>query len=201
MVQLENWLRYPGSNLIWMEGVDSDSYKSDLSLDAMRLCTISMDAGIPCISFFSKSYYSFTSARDTSHGEAALISLTYSIIVQLANLLPVELEAADKLISLLDGSINSVPVALQLIEELLVHAPPALMWVLDGIQLMENDITRPYLRQVVEIVRNRGNKWVSKACFTTNGNSCVLMKAVHFLAVIALQKKGSEGTGIIRFYV
>lgn len=158
-------------------------YGTGISAAAMRVSAISIDAGIPCVSFFLKPQYSFALSKGMSHREAGLIALLYSVITQLACLLPTAFPATTGLdesqFRLLDGGIESVPAALKMIRALLVHAPPSLIWVLDGFQLVENEVTIPHLRALVDILRDQESKHISKVCFTTDGNCFVLMRAMN----------------------
>jgi hypothetical protein len=150
----------------------------------MQLCNISMHARIPCVSFFCKPAYTFTSASQTglSNQEAAVVALLYSTIAQLARLIPAEVPAAPEFhqqqFDLLDGSIDSAHVALRIIQALLVHAPPSMIWVIDGLQLAESRSTISLLSSFFEILRRQEELRISKVCFTTDGNSVVLTRAI-----------------------
>jgi hypothetical protein len=108
--------------------------------------------------------------------------LLYSTIAQLARLVQAEVPAAPELhqkqFELLDGSIDSASVALRIIQALLVHAPPSMVWVIDGLQLAESRSTISLLSSFFGILRRQEELHVSKACFTTDGNSAVLMQAI-----------------------
>lgn len=184
LTEVRGWIESPKSRMIWIEGTSSSSYGSTLSLSAMQLCNISMHARIPCVSFFCKPAYTFTSASQTglSNQEAAVVALLYSTIAQLARLIPAEVPAAPEFhqqqFDLLDGSIDSAHVALRIIQALLVHAPPSMIWVIDGLQLAESRSTISLLSSFFEILRRQEELRISKVCFTTDGNSVVLTRAI-----------------------
>ncbi|KAF7555178.1 hypothetical protein G7Z17_g2378 [Cylindrodendrum hubeiense] len=183
LIQMQRWIQAPESKMLWVGGDPVSPYGSGLSHAAMRLSTVSMEAGLPCVSFFCKPRYNFTNTSHVSGREAGLIALLYSVITQLTYLLPTEFTATKDLdeaqFHLLDGSMDSVPVALQIIQALLTHAPSSLIWVLDGLQLAENQATIPHLKAFIDILRDEEIKRVSKVCFTTDGNSYVLMTNMH----------------------
>ncbi|GLA50098.1 hypothetical protein AnigIFM63604_006120 [Aspergillus niger] len=177
--EIQNWVRSPQSKMIWIEGDPLSSYGSNLSLAAMQLCAISTRAHIPCISFFCKPRYNF--ATNFSNQEASVIALLYTIIAQLTRLLPADFHGAPILLGqfeLLDGAIGTAPTALNIIRELLVHAPPSIIWVIDGLHLAENSSTIHILDDFVAILREQERFRLSKVCFTTDGNSHTLLPAI-----------------------
>ncbi|KAI1479211.1 hypothetical protein F4774DRAFT_138077 [Daldinia eschscholtzii] len=187
ILELQNWLGAVKSRMIWVEGMPANSYSSDLSLAARRLVDISLSANIPCISFFVKPRYDFASrvSPPMPQRQAAVVALLYSIITQLACLLPVEFENLEELeeahFQKLDGSFGSVPFALQVVRALLKYAPPSLIWVLDGFQLTESQDTIPHLRTLISILRDQEANCISKVCFTTDGNCMVLSRTMNVL--------------------
>lgn len=169
--------------MIWVHGVPAMSYGTGLSRAAMRVYDISMQAGIPCISFFCKPRYEFAEEKNLTRKEAGLIALLYAVVSQLTCLLPMGFPATKGLDEVhfrrLDGSMASVPVALGLVQTLLLHAPPSLVWVVDGLQLLQDEATVPHLRCFVDILREQETERVSKVCFTTDGNCVVLGRATN----------------------
>jgi len=123
--------------------------------------------------------------------QATLLALLYSLMAQLTRLLPSEFEPSpspgpsdlltEESLALLDGTPQSIPLALQTIAALLSHAPPSLVWVIDGLQMAESQETREHLEGFLGILRGeeREGKRVSKVCFTTDGNSAVLGRGLR----------------------
>ena len=118
-----------------------------------------------------------------TRNEAATIAFFHTILTQLVRLLPAEFEATEELdlnqFTLLDGTIGTLPVALDLIEKLVAYAPPLLIWVINGMQLMESETTYQYLTRFVQILRRQGKWTLSRVCLTTDGNSAVLNGTVN----------------------
>ena len=183
LIEIQRWIEASQPRMIWIQGILSPSYGSDLSLAAMHICEICLNAGIPCVSFFAKPSYDFATGVQLTQKEAATIAFLYTILTQLARLLPVQFEATKELnlsqFTLLGGNLDTVPVALGLIEKLIVHAPPLLIWVIDGMQLMESVTTYQYLTQFVQILQRQGTDRFSRVCFTTDGNSAVLNRTIN----------------------
>ncbi|KAJ4322470.1 hypothetical protein N0V84_004826 [Fusarium piperis] len=63
----------------------SEWFKEDLGA---RICDISIQARIPCVLFFCKKNYDFKGAKRLTSNEAGLIALLYSVVSQLACVLP-----------------------------------------------------------------------------------------------------------------
>lgn len=182
---IRRWIASSQSRMIWIEGMPSYSYGSNLSLTAMQLCTISMRAQIPCVSFFCKPSYKFASGSHAalSSQEASTVALLYSVIAQLARLIPADFQGSPDLYQqqfhLLDGNIGSAFIALQIIQDLLVHVPPSIIWIIDGLQMAESKSTIQILDEFLAVLRNQEKHRTSKACFTTDGNSYVLLPAIR----------------------
>lgn len=181
LIDIQKWIRTRESKTIWVEGPAMVPYGSGISRAAIRIRDISIDAGIPCVSFFYKRQYGFAKEKGLKPKGAGLVALLYSVIGQLACLLPTAFPSTEGLdeghFGLLDGSLESVPAALELIRLLLMHAPPALIWVIDGVQLGDDKTTRPHLRSFLDILRGEETKRVCKVCLTTDGNCFVLSQA------------------------
>ncbi|KAB5586252.1 hypothetical protein GE09DRAFT_1235505 [Coniochaeta sp. 2T2.1] len=179
LADIQRWLKLTTSALLWVEG---PGYASDLSPTALRVCIVTSDAGIPCISFFDKRRYRLSSSKGITYPEAGLISLLYSLVSQLVNTLPVvfhtETTFEDEDFSQLDGSPASIDAALEIIRKLLLHAPPVLMCVIDGVQAFDTKELRPHIRRLVDILRDQGTRTVVKVIFTTDGMSRALAKKI-----------------------
>lgn len=203
LLELQRWIKSGVSKMIWVQGVPMVPHQVGLTHAALRICEISIQTGIPCVSFFSKRKYDFEGAKDLTDKEAGLIALLYSIIRQLACLLPTALPVTERLkegkFHSLDGTLASVPAALELIRALLLHAPPTLIWVIDGLQLTETNSTVLHLRAFLYIIREQETKRISKACFTTKRNCFVLSQATTiFERVDALQVAQNQPGAIMR---
>ncbi|KAK6857439.1 hypothetical protein PG995_007626 [Apiospora arundinis] len=68
-----------------------------------------------------------------------------------------------------------------MVEQLLSYAPPAVTFIVDGLELVSNTTELPYLVRLVELLRTAGGgDKVFKVLLTTNGNSMALGKAIHW---------------------
>ena len=198
MIDIQSWIQSPISKMIWVEG-DISAYGSNLSLAAMQIYAISLNVGIPCVSFFCKSSYNFAFTTGISHKEAGLVALLYSIIAQHVQLLPIEFTPVEGLdeanFQLLNGTVDSARTALGIIEKLLANGPPAIIWALDGLQLIEERTTIPYLVQLISILRRDGENRLSKAYFTTNGSCLVLSGTMNAFERVDASRTSQDRPG------
>ncbi|KAK1773789.1 hypothetical protein QBC45DRAFT_339128 [Copromyces sp. CBS 386.78] len=204
IIHLQKWISELKSTTLWVSGEPVSPFGSGFTIAALRLIDVSKEIGIPCVSFICKQRYSFSSSFQSTSGkkggasrldpqEAGLIALFYSVIAQLIYLLPDEPFPANPVLAKsnfeqLDGTINSVPVALQIIKELATYAPPSLIWVLDNVHLIEGTPTVKHLKAFVEFLRAKEKETnasreeekrpFSKVCYTTDGNSFVLSRVL-----------------------
>nr|CDP29171.1 Putative protein of unknown function [Podospora anserina S mat+] len=177
-----------GSRMMWVEGPDSPG-NPFLSQAALKAVDGVMNAGIPCISYFCKSRYSFAgsgrsgSKSALSHRDAAVVCLLYSIIRQLAWVLPREGFKAGKNLdgdqfAKLNGTLHSLPTALNIIKALLEYTPPVISWVIDGLQFTGDKESMGKLWNLITLLREhmQDSRRVSKTLFTTDGRNQVLVR-------------------------
>lgn len=183
--KLQNWIRVTSSAFLWVQGPVSVSMEQQLSLAAIRIRDLVLNAGIPCIAFSPKSRYDFQQTNPSSgvpKRETILTALLYSMVGQLVRLLPPEFVPIGKITQRvfedLDGSVESLPVALDLIALLLGHTPPTLVVIIDKLHLADSPATRPYLIKFVELFRDLGSRQMLKVLFTTAGSCAVLAKMI-----------------------
>ncbi|KAK8102067.1 hypothetical protein PG984_015213 [Apiospora sp. TS-2023a] len=183
--RIQSWIQNKGSQLLWIEGPVVTDSGSGLSLTALRIYEITMQTEIPCVSFFCKRKYSFKLANSTTSG-ATLLALLYTVIDQLINLLPPTFESTYKLdLDNLDTEGKETNAAassaLEVIEQLLPHAPPTATFILDGLELVNKATDIPHLTRLIELLKGAGgDDKVFKVLLTTNGNSRALVKATHW---------------------
>lgn len=160
VVRLKEWLASPRSELLWIIGSNSP-FGNEASLAVSHILDIAISARLPCVSFsFTPitSEHTDTWADGKARCTALLIALLYSLINQLLCLVPETFEDAYDLevaIKTMDGEEDSIPKALEIIQALLRHRTPLLLVVLDGLELVEDDDTIPYLRNLISMVHSR----------------------------------------------
>ncbi|KAJ4247112.1 hypothetical protein NW762_013250 [Fusarium torreyae] len=184
ILKIQQWINAPESKTIWVQGPPSMPHNSIVSRAAAKVYDLSFQTRLPCVVFFCQPRYTFARDKGLTQKEAGLIALLYTVIRQLVCLLPTGFPATEGLgeknFHLLNGSMKSVSEALNLIRALLTHAPSTLIWVVDGLQLVEDKTTIPFLREFVDILKAQQTAGVHKVFFTTQGNSSVLARGVDF---------------------
>lgn len=200
--ELQKWIYANLSTTRWVEGAPF-TFGSELSLAAIRLCDLSVEEGLPCLSVFMKPDYDFASKVEPklAQKEAATVALLYSLISQLVRLIPPEFEQPPDLnpdkFDLLDGSITSAPAALALIEHLLALAPPAIICIIDGFELAETSTTRPHLLSLMTILLAQQTKRIFKLCVISQGNSLVLAKSIGIRDRVDASRMAQGGSRVM----
>ena len=166
---LQVWLSASESRTLWIYGPSNTAIPSDLSSASAFIFSMISRAKIPLIAH---------RCQPEDSAMTSLISMTYSLILQLVWLLPDEF-CADKQFdagrfALLDRSIRTLPDALVLMEDLLAMGPQVLMCILDGIQMSDDDCddqegTGIFLNFFLEILKHSKEGRILKLLFTTDG--------------------------------
>ena len=177
-----DWIKTTKTTFLCIEGYAPPGTSSMLSVAAMQLCDIALDARLPCLSFFCNPMPKHRNPSDLTDKQAGLISFLYSIILQLTQLLPVEFEAStdftEDRYKQFNGAFSTVSGAIELIDDLTEQLDGMMHWILDGINLIEDRDTRPHILQLIEMLRRKGQRTPCKVCFTISGNSMVLNRAL-----------------------
>lgn len=173
---LQEWLSAPESRVLWIYGPSHTNKPSDLSSTSAFVVSTIYHAKLPLIAY---------QCQNSGSSMDTLISMVYSVIIQLVWLLP-ENFSTDKnfgfeLFSSLDRSRETLSRALCLMEDLFTLAPRLLIVIIDGIQLCEDGLdnergTGMYLDFFRKILKNSGNDRVLKTLFTTDGVCDILWR-------------------------
>ena len=168
-LQLEQWLSASESRVLWIYGSPTTSKPSDLSSTSAFVVSTINHAKLPLIAH---------QCQSSESEMGALISLVYSVVIQLIWLLPedfsTDIDLSPRRFSFLDRSTERLPHVLLLMEDLLTLASRLLVVIIDGIQLCENGLdelrgTGVYLNFFREILKNGEKDRVLKTLFTTDG--------------------------------
>lgn len=166
---LQDWLSASGSRTVWLYGPANARMPSEISLTSAYVVSMMESMKVPIIAHRCQPQESET---------AALISMTYSLILQLVWLLPDKFSSDRRFdgsrFTVFDGSINSLESALILLEDLLAQAPRILVCVLDGIQVIEDGKensrgTGMFLDLFLEILKESKDAKLLKILLTTDG--------------------------------
>ena len=166
---LQDWLSASGSRTVWLYGPANARMPSEISSTSAYVVSMMESMKVPLIAHRCRPQESET---------VALISMIYSLILQLVWLLPEKFSSDRRFhgsrFAVLDGSINSLESALILFEDLLAQAPRILVCVVDGIQMIEDGRenargTGMFLDLFLEILKESKDVKLLKLLLTTDG--------------------------------
>ncbi len=168
-IPLQEWLSASESRILWIYGPPNPNKPSDLSSTSAFIVTVITRAKLPLVAH---------QCQNSGSEIGALISMIYSVIIQLIWLLPdnfaTDIDLSSDRFIMLDRSIGTLPDALLLMEDLLTLVPRLLVVVLDGFQLCEDarddeQGTGLFLNFFLAILKNGKEGRVLKVLFTTDG--------------------------------
>ena len=166
---LQDWLSAPESRTVWLYGPANPRMPSEISSTSAYVVSMMESMKMPIIAH---------RCQPQESESMALVSMVYSLILQLVWLLPDRFYSDKKFdgsrFAVLDGSMNSLESALILLEDLLGQAPRILVCVLDGIQLIEDGKgnergTGMFLDLFLEILKESKDTKILKILLTTDG--------------------------------
>jgi hypothetical protein len=170
VARLQGWISAAKSQTLWISGTPF-SPTCEASSAAAYVTAIAERGSIPCISFFCSPLFETTDPSKSSQ-EAQLVALLYSLIRQLTVLaLPIFESNYDFYIELasLDGSLESIPKALDILSPLLKLAPRLLVCVIDKLQILDHVKINQYIDRLLDIFRVDDEIMVVKILITTSG--------------------------------
>ncbi|KAI0883763.1 uncharacterized protein GGS22DRAFT_189731 [Annulohypoxylon maeteangense] len=172
-VDIQNWAQSQDSSLLWVEGPAYEAFGQALPTIGCRIRAISEDLSISCISFFAKTRYVFES-QAISMKDAGIVSMIYSIISQLATIVPEIFDSVEDLVGdklrRLDGTMQSIPTALETLKALLSVIEPGLVCVICGFELVDCRENLSILEEFIRILREQPIERRVKVLFLSHGN-------------------------------
>ncbi|KAE8144718.1 hypothetical protein BDV25DRAFT_87395 [Aspergillus avenaceus] len=150
---LQQWATNVHSQVLAIGGAPSTAFPSPVALISACYAISARKARLPVISHFCS--LPATERSDMTLFEQGLISLAYSLMRQLIDYLPPVLEghAACNLnterFSPLNGTMTSWKEVLSMIDILLHLAPPLVVCVIDGLDVLEHSSTDEHIRSLV----------------------------------------------------
>ncbi|KAI1078710.1 hypothetical protein F5B20DRAFT_547012 [Whalleya microplaca] len=172
-VDIQQWAKSRDSSLLWVEGPAHGSFEDAISSIGARIWAISEEAGIACIGFFAKPKYAFES-QGGSIKDASIVSMLYSLIMQLINIAQNAFEPFDSLtgdkLQRLDGTMQSIPTALEILKACLSSIEPGLICILCGFELVDCRENLTTLIEVIELLRDQSAERRVKVLVLSCGN-------------------------------
>lgn len=156
VTSLEQWLKNPRSQALAVGGSPSTVFPSPVALISACYGSFARRAGLPVISHFCALPAQETPGQTLQ--QKGLIGLTYSLIRQLIDCLPTMVDSDSSLdLSVerfrnVDGTSSSWTTALSLVDTLLNFAPPLLVCIIDGLDVIHDPSTDAEIRQLIRVL-------------------------------------------------
>lgn len=155
LTSLRDWITDRNSQILAIGGSPATAFPSPVALISKCYANSARQAEVPVISHFCS--LPATAASGMSLQEQGLLSLVYSLIRQLIDCLPpivdcaVSCELSAERLTALSGNLTSWKEVLSLIDILLHFAPPLLICVIDGIDVLQDPSTNVHIRSLVRV--------------------------------------------------
>ncbi|OJJ31116.1 hypothetical protein ASPWEDRAFT_119323 [Aspergillus wentii DTO 134E9] len=156
VTSLQQWATNPHSQVLAVGGSPSTAFPSPVALISACYACFARQAQLPIISHFCS--LPTRTVEGISLFEQGLIALTYSLIRQLIDCLPPVLNCDitsglnPERFRALDGTLTSWKEVLSLVDILLQYAPPLLVCVVDGLDVIQDSSTDLHIRSLVRVL-------------------------------------------------
>jgi hypothetical protein len=206
--RIKSWVMTTESQILYTAGADAFGEDRQTSNVAGYYAHAAREAGIPVCSY-SCSLEGVDPPADRTRETMELVSLVYSLIRQLVELLPsaapINTAWYDAQWKELDGTLDTFPQALQILEALLHSTGHAIIVIIiDGIDLLDDRRYRSserWLKCLVELLSCQSSTQpglVLKIWFVSGGSSAVLFEALS-VDQIAISSPSRRKAGRARF--
>ena len=179
--KLQEWSNAEESQLLWLAGDGEPSIPSTLSAAAGSVIISATKLNIPVISHICS--LENRSERGLSSQESGLIGLLYSMISQMLIQVPKNVQGlidmSVKRLSQLDGTMETWDVALGLLADLLSVAPPLLLCIIDGLDVLDSGQTAAKCVDILSLFWEPfASSSMLKVLLTTSGLSGAMFREV-----------------------
>ena len=186
---IRDWSMSSSSQALWIRGRFQGTYPSDTTAIAVKVIDTAQVMAIPFLCFFfsieeddEENTRRMLTNPCESHEEALAVDFVYSLIRQLIDQLPANVKLPGKRlkarIGKLDGSLDTIQIALRILRELFSEAPATLLVIVDGVEkVAESDaelIVSKVLLMLQHLTTEVQGRKVTKTLYTTAGTSDVL---------------------------
>ncbi|KAJ0123668.1 hypothetical protein J7T55_012135 [Diaporthe amygdali] len=198
--RVTDWSNGEAVPMLWIDGpvMDCEEERNPLPMLTAQLIELTARSHLHVISYFCELSRSVEAAEREAQ---ATVSLVYSLIRQLIELLPPEFEApvdfSEARFRRLDGTLKSCDESMQMFEDLLNLVPAATVFCfIDGLHLVDDKRVEESLQLFLRQLRRDNGKL--RVLFTTSGRSACLAKElkVEETLMIDSYRKGSAAYGL-----
>ncbi|WQF78715.1 hypothetical protein CDEST_03729 [Colletotrichum destructivum] len=197
--QISDWAKAPPPNLLWLEGnpMQCDDFDNPVTMMAARIVGLADQLKTPVVSYFCELRRDERLRDGNGSREAQpLVTLAYSLIRQLMELLPPAFESSSDLSTerfrSLDGTIRSWNTALSVLADLVDTMPGSVFCIVDGLHWLNDRSTDGCLPELLRVLR--GGKL--KVLLSTSGRSVVLRDELSRSETVYMRSRQPPGRGI-----
>ncbi|KAK7914152.1 hypothetical protein PG985_011855 [Apiospora marii] len=196
--RLSDWAKGPPS-ILWLEGPASPprDEHNPLSTIAARVVDLADQGSVPVISYFCHLPRGEKLRQgNASTREQASVALITALTRQAMELLLPHFETSFNLsevrLSLVNGTLDSLPETLRLLGDVLKILNMQLLCVVDGLHWLDDRSTNNILFELVETLRNSSTKLL----FTTTGRSACLQQGVSRMEKLTIESLNARGSDV-----
>ena len=199
---LRDWISSDKSDVLWVAGPYESRYPSKMSAIAATMVKVVAQAKPMVVFHFCYSPNLRTIPTDKSIEEMGLISMVYSMIQQLIEQIQPQFDSSNDFslnrFTSLDGNINTLDGALELLSDLVPHCLPYIVFIVDGIEQLDyrkgqqgcQDVVNAMRRLTTLKPRDDEPQPIYKVLFTTSDKPDSLMRTLDDKDIL-LQDEGS----------
>lgn len=173
VTDIQRWITSPDSSLLWVEGPAFGEVSNALSSIGLRISNAAKGLDLSCIEFFAKMGY-YSQNKGVSRQDAGLIAMLYSLISQLARFVSPTFDEESGLteqdLEKMDGTSQSIPQALKILELLLSAEFRGLICVVSGFDLIDCREHVEPLTKMIRCLQSQPAEKRVKSLFITQGN-------------------------------
>lgn len=198
--RLKDWTTNPETNFLSIAGRRPKGLEPPPMKVLASMCVdFATNAKLPAISYFCSLPQPEVLRGGNTREVQELISLTYALIRQLIELLPVQFSSerdfTQERLSLLEGTSKSWSDAIGLLQDLVDTVSKPLFCIVDGFQILDDWSTESWIGDLVKVLRvseskgeNNGN---FKVLITTTGKSKTLIKLLDVRELVLADRDGA----------
>jgi hypothetical protein len=197
--RLKDWTTNPEINFLSIAGRRSKGLEPPPMKILASMCVdFATTANLPAISYFcSLPQTEELRGGNTREGQA-LVSMTYALIRQLIELLPVQFSSAfdfaQERLSLLEGTSKSWSDTIGLLRDLVDTIPKPLFCIVDEVQILDDWSTESLIGDLTKVLRGSSSKvdrQKLKVLITTTGRSKALIKHLEVQELVFADRDGA----------
>ncbi|KAE9365611.1 hypothetical protein N431DRAFT_519116 [Stipitochalara longipes BDJ] len=198
--RLKDWTTNPQIKFLSIAGRHSKGLEPPpMKILASMCVNFATNAKLPAISYFCSLPPVEELRGDNTREVQELISLTYALIRQFVELLPVQFSSdcdfTQERLSLLEGTSKSWTDAIELLRDLVISVPKPVFCIVDSFQVLDDWSTESMIGDFVKTLKDSGpeeeTKETLKVLITTTGKSKALTRYLAVRELVLADRDGA----------